>query len=511
LIQFLKVQHPNIAMSGRKTRSLWISTIVFTTIFAVLFAFRLDLPNLWFARPRSFSAAAIGTRPQRDSWMNILQKDRKIGYSHTRFFEHDGHLRLDETVFMRVNTMGMVQDVHLQTRGRLNSDFTLADFDFEINSGLFRFTVSGSVSGAALSIETTGGEDRRRFNVPFKAKPYLLAGVVDAVASTRLRPGDKFAFEIFDPATMGQETVDVEVIGPETIDVMDRKQPATKIAVNFKGASQMAWIGPDGEILREKGLLGIQLEKTTRQEALQGLALQPSDDLTQTASVASNQVLAHPARLSSLAVELSGISFDTLNLQGGRQIFKPPRLTVEKEDLSQLPSTLQQTQLSNLEKAFLQPSPFIESDHAKIKDLVADIVGPGQDRPPLETVRKLLDWVYRHIEKRPVISLPDALSTLENRMGDCNEHAVLFAALSRAAGIPCRVEAGLIYLKGRFYYHAWNLVYVGRWVTVDSVFGQLPADVSHIRLVSGSAHQQLDLMRTIGSLQLKIVATEPIL
>jgi hypothetical protein len=500
-----------MAMSGRKTRSLWISTIVFTTIFGVLFALRLDLPNLWFDRPKSFSAAAIGVRPRRDSWMNIFRKDHKIGYSHSRFFEHNGHLQLDETVFMRVNTMGMVQDIHVQTRGRLNSDFTLADFEFEINSGPFGFTVSGLVSGAALSIETTSGEDRRRFNVPFKGKPYLLAGLVDAVASTQLRPGDKFAFEIFDPATLGQETIDVEVIGQEAVEVMNRKQPATKIAFNFKGVSQMAWIGPDGEILREKGLLGIQLEKTTRQDALQGLALQPGDDLTQTASVASNLILAHADRLSTLSVELSGISFDTLNLEGGRQIFEAPRLTVEKEELSQLPSTLEQRQLSNLEKAFLQPSPFIESDNAKIKDLADDIVGPGRDRSPLETVRKLMDWVYRHIEKRPVISMPDALSTLENRVGDCNEHAVLFAALSRAAGIPCRVEAGLVYLKGRFYYHAWNLVYVGRWITVDAVFGQLPADVSHIRLVSGSPNQQLDLMGTIGRLQLKIVATEPIL
>jgi transglutaminase-like putative cysteine protease len=111
--------------------------------------------------------------------------------------------------------------------------------------------------------------------------------------------------------------------------------------------------------------------------------------------------------------------------------------------------------------------------------------------------------VYRNIEKRPVLSLPDALSTLENRMGDCNEHAVLMAALARAAGIPCRVEAGLVYLKGRFYYHAWNLVYVGRWITVDSLFGQLPADVGHIRFITGT-QQQIDIMGIIGKVQINI-------
>ena len=120
-------------------------------------------------------------------------------------------------------------------------------------------------------------------------------------------------------------------------------------------------------------------------------------------------------------------------------------------------------------------------------------------------MRKLVEWVHKNIDKRPVLSLPDALSTLENRVGDCNEHAVLLAALARAVGIPCRVEAGLVYLNGRFYYHAWNLLYLGRWITVDAVYDQVPADVSHIRFVTGSPSQQLDLMGIIGKLKLRVI------
>jgi transglutaminase-like putative cysteine protease len=90
-------------------------------------------------------------------------------------------------------------------------------------------------------------------------------------------------------------------------------------------------------------------------------------------------------------------------------------------------------------------------------------------------------------------------------MGDCNEHAMLLAALARAAGIPARVEAGLVYMKGRFYYHAWNLLFLGRWVTADAVFGQLPADVTHLRLVTGSMQQQLDLAAVIGNITIDVI------
>ena len=82
---------------------------------------------------------------------------------------------------------------------------------------------------------------------------------------------------------------------------------------------------------------------------------------------------------------------------------------------------------------------------------------------------------------------------------------VLIAALARAAGIPAQVEAGLVYQNGRFYYHAWNVLYLGAWITADSVMGQLPADVTHIRFVRG-AESQIDLMGIIGKVRIEILS-----
>ena len=93
--------------------------------------------------------------------------------------------------------------------------------------------------------------------------------------------------------------------------------------------------------------------------------------------------------------------------------------------------------------------------------------------------------------------------------GDCNEHAVLLAALARAAGIPAEVEAGLVYLRGRFYYHAWNVLYIGKWVTADAVLGQMPADATHIRFVRGSTERQADLLGLMGRLRLEILEASP--
>ena len=96
------------------------------------------------------------------------------------------------------------------------------------------------------------------------------------------------------------------------------------------------------------------------------------------------------------------------------------------------------------------------------------------------------------------------LKCIQNDIQDAFQNQKM-AALARAAGIPTRVEAGLVYLRGRFYYHAWNLVYLGRWVSVDTLFGQVPADVTHIRLVTGSQQQQLDLIGLIGNVKIDVI------
>ena len=326
-----------------------------------------------------------------------------------------------------------------------------------------------------------------------------------AVAATEMQPGDKYVFNIFDPSSMGQAEVIAEVIGQENIDIRGRNQPATKVSLNFKGVSQLAWIGKEGDILKEKGFLGIRLIKTERKDALDGLAIESSQDLTKIASVAANMTLDNIEALEVLKVKIQGISSEKLQLRGGRQTFNKQVLTVKKEALTNLASELRAENLGALEKIFLKPGPFIQSDNQRIRDQVREILKDKPDASPLTRARMLLDWVHTHIKKRPVLSLPDALSTLENRVGDCNEHAVLLAALARAAGIPTRIEAGLVYIKGRFYYHAWNLMYLGKWITADSLFGQLPADVSHLRFATGSPEQQLDLMGIIGKVQLTII------
>lgn len=482
-------------------KPFWILLCLFGIIFAILFSFQLGVFNKFNSVSEEFASFTIERVPEKDSWMNILQNGRKIGSSHTFISKTAKGYLLKETLYIRLKTMGLNQDLILKTSGKLNKDFTLSSFDFEISSGRFHFSAQGSVSGNILSVKTHNFDSTKDFHTKIKEKLYASSGIVNAAYASGMKAGDDFTLYAFDPVSMSSEPVRIKVVGKESILNMGIQKKSMKVAIQYQGATQLAWIGEDGEVIREKGLLGFSLEKTTRKDALFGLLDESSQDLTEIASVKSNIIFDNPLKLEKIKVEISGINIKNVHLENGRQVLIDNVLVIQKEDLAKLPDVI--TNMNTIPDRFVKPEPFIESDHPKILSLVEKIV--TADDTPLEKANKLMTWVHKNIEKRPVLSLPDALATLMNKVGDCNEHAVLLTALARAAGIPARIEAGLVYLNGRFYYHAWNLLYIGKWITADSTLGQLPVDVTHIRFLSGTMKQQLDIMNVIGKVKLNIL------
>lgn len=493
-------------MALQHNKTFLVSGLLCSLLFAVLLLVRAGIVSMPGGPGPAAPLMPAGPLKAGERWMNILQGDRRIGTTYSRLEPVEDGYRLIEKVTMRINTMGLVQDLVLDSSGWLNPDLTLDRFTFAMHSGLFAFMAQGHVEDNHLVCQIQSGGDERHLRVPLEAPPYLPAGIFPAMVKAGLAPGDRRVFHIFDPSTMAQEKITLAMQGREMLQLGNREVEALKVSLEFKGISQDAWLDENGQVLMEKGLLGIRQERVAREEALFGQPLTASGDLTRLAAVVPDRELPDPATLSRLTLALEAVDLERYPLGEGRQYLEGNRLTLVREDLSGLPATLAKAHLSPTIAADLLPSVFVQSDHPKIQALAAQLVAPGG--APLANLRRMVDWMQTNIEKRPVLSLPDALTTLDKRMGDCNEHAVLMAALARAAGYPAQVEAGLVYQDGRFFYHAWNRIYIGRWITVDALFGQIPADVTHIRFARGSAHEQLDILPLLGKLQIRVLEVE---
>ncbi len=223
--------------------------------------------------------------------------------------------------------------------------------------------------------------------------------------------------------------------------------------------------------------------------------------------------LTRPGQLEKLSLRVKGVDV-------ARVMNSPPIQSVEgdvvstwRPDWATLPDVpIQETDPELAE--YLSATPFLPIQDLRIVEQANSVVA-GIGKRKL-AVKALVDWVHGYLVKAPTVGVPNALEVLEVGQGDCNEHTALFVGLARAAGIPARIAAGVVYSTrimpgGSFYYHAWPEVYLGPdggWIPVDPTLGQYPADPTHIKLVEGDLARQIEIMGVLGQLGFELVASE---
>lgn len=442
-----------------------------------------------------------------EEWLGVYAQDQKAGYTRTtRRRGPDGvGWRVEMESVLRMSLMGSDQQIAFTVEAALDDALTLEAFDFEVEAGPAEISGRGVVEGSgpdlqlALTVDSGGSQTTRR--VALSRPPVLQATLGPQIGQRDLKPGDSFTVAVFDPLTQTEQAMEIEVVGPEPVEALGHTLEATHIRQRLGGLVLDAWLDPSGDILKQQLAMGLLAVRETEAQARWGVAFgpRPPVDLMSHTMV---QVAGMPDDVATrprLALALGGISFAGLDLDGDRQRFDPASgaLVIERESgFKGLPRPV-----SEGFDDTLAASALIQSDHPEIQRRAAAIVGDAPDT--VVAARRILAWARRNIRQDRVIGVPSALEVLQTEVGDCNEHSALFAALARAAGVPTRTVAGLVWADGQFGYHAWNEIAAHGpsgpiWLTVDPTWRQLPADVGHLRLVVGDLGRQVELLRAIG-------------
>jgi len=496
-------------------------------------------------RPRTEQLAEAGLRVTPGAtFYAVLQQGTQIGFASTTIDTAGAEITVEDYLVADLPVAGTLHRASARTAVRLTRGLRITSFTLNVDAELSPITASGRVLGDTLLLLTVGGiagqpADTQRVRL---SGPILLPSLLPLAVALGERPkvGRTYTLPIFDPASMAPRDVRVSVLA-ESIFVLQDSSVFDAAAARWRGvlpdtvrawrlatengtgaggvastssaSAFSGWVDEQGRVVRATQVLGLALERRPyevayenwkAENARRGTQVAADRDIFEITAISANRPL--KKNIGELRLRLTGVDLGDFDVKGYRQRLRGDTLTITREAPSalrasyQLPDGAKATVMS----VFMDAEPLVESENPVIIALAARLRGTETD--PRIVAERINRWVYDSLQKKITVGIPSALATLRARSGDCNEHTQLYVALARAAGIPARVAAGLAYVDGKFYYHAWPEIWLERWVATDPTFGQFPADASHLRFTIGGLGRQAELLRLMGALKIDVLS-----
>ncbi len=436
-----------------------------------------------------------------DQWLGIYVKSYKIGYTHFTLQKAPKGYDIQETTVMDLKMLGQPKSLSTTTKVKADSRLKLTSFDFFLSTGDQKVKSTGKRTGKTIkiSVEMNG-----------RAGP-IREVTADNFFTTALLHGYMVlgkkipeVFKLYDPSTFTLEDARLVSTRKGKIKYKGKTVTATVYEISYLGYTTRTYVY-SGKIIRDEGALGIV--SVDEPESVATKIQTDQVDLLRLFSVVPEGEV--PPDANYAEIKLSNINPEVLDLSldGQQLVKKGTDYAIIKIEIPDLSNSSHSFDIPDSVRKFTMPDEFLQSDDPRIQEIALGLTGDLTD--PIQKVERIKDWVYRYIEKKPTVTIPSAVEVLESRRGDCNEHAVLFGAVARAAGLPTRIVVGLIYANGAYFYHAWNAVWIGdRWVFVDPIFNEFPASARHIMLKTGGIDKQTEIISIVGRIRIKILDFE---
>jgi len=444
---------------------------------------------------------------------------QQMGYSSTTIDTLPSALRVETVFVLDVPALGKLHRTTARSTTMLSRALRLQSVVASFDGDIGRFETHGRVLGdTVFSVAIVSGQDSQMTRIPLKGPVTLPALLPLRLAfGGELQSGRSYTARLFDPLLVTGRDVTARVSAETTLVVSDSADidsttmtwvpehfdtvRAFRIDQEANGVTTHSWIDAQGRIVLTASEPGFSMERAAFEIVYENFKHRD------TARVARSSTAPGADAIVPLTALAAGVQASPTPRQRLR-LLRNERDTVEIVQASAIQAGAAAYRLPSQDTAlarWLAPEPLIQSHDPRIAAQGRLII--GRERSPGRVAELLTHWVSRSLQRATSIepSAPSAVKVLETRRGDCNEAATLFVALARGAGLPARTVAGLIYLNGRFYYHAWAEVFLSAWTAVDPTFDQLPADASRLPIVTGGLARQVELVPLIGRLQLEVL------
>jgi len=457
--------------------------------------------------PASLPAATIPqitAPPFGERWFSVNLGDERVGFAHMNIQPREGGYQISSDSSVKMVVMGFSREASSKESYLVGPDLTLKSFAVEQRIDGSPLQVKGEVNpkGIKVVVESAGGRKERTLNTKGPVYPPQALNLYPLLRGAA--PGKKYRVSILDVEAVKVKEVKVEVVGQESL---PNGIPTTHLKNDlFTMVDNDIWVDLKGntikESVREDLVVTLAEEEQRAKSILTDEVLAKKDMVLDFSLIKVAPPITGADRLKKLVVDFAGIPQALPLLQGPRQ--QGVRLADGKVRFTMpAPTEAQVAQVATgaTGAADLEPSARIPSDDPAIIAQKQAILGKQKD--PTLAAKLLVAWVAKEV-KGTVTDSQSPLETLKNRDGNCQSHARLYAALARAAQIPTRFVSGIVYAPGQgFLYHSWAESYLGQtWLPVDPTFGEVPANLTHIKLVEGDTPDDMgQLAAVIGRLR----------
>jgi len=497
------------------TRKRWV--------IAILIAWALSLG--WLVKREVFRptgarlAEAALAVPPGALFYRLDVGDQQVGYSSTTIDTLSTAIRVENVFVLDVPALGALHRTSARSVTMLSRSLRVQSVDATFDGDLGQFAAHGRVFGdTVLSVAIVSAGDSQMTRIPLQGPITLPALLPLRLAfGGELKSGRSYTARLFDPLLLTGRDVTARVAAESTLVVSDSADldsttmtwvpehydtvRAFRIDHDAPGVPTRSWIDAQGRIVAATTEPGFDMVRAAFEIVYENFRHR---DTARVARASSAPALGEIVPLTALA---AGVKNDPVPRPRLR-VRKNGRDTLDIRQAGAVEANAAPYRLPARDTAlarWLTPEPLIQNYDPRIAAQAREII--QRERSPARVAALLTHWVHSSVRRAipHAGSAPSAVKVLENPSGDCNEFTTLYVALARSAGLPARTVSGLLYVNGRFYYHAWPEIYLNDWIAVDPMFDQFPADAAHLRIAVGGLARQVELIPLIGRLKLEVL------
>jgi hypothetical protein len=460
-------------------------------------------------------AAAVDSVPSSaygSFWYVLNVLGSRGGYSQQtlRRVERDGqtYVEASDRTTIRVQLGAQALTATREELRRYDSELRLVALEHQSDQFGRKLRLTAERRGDKLHLtrEAPDGETTRELDLPDDFGLELIP--LQALGEGKLGPGWKAEFSTFDTELESLDTIEMAVV-----ERVDDPQPGWKLSSRSKQlqVASVSVVSDSGILLRQDvpDVMNLSMQLVTEEEALKEVS-----PLLLAGDVPVARDLGDPETLGELRLRVSaptGSAAELFAVTDRQQTAAEDHQAIITVQAATAPAEPVLLPVTAAELApFVASSDTAQSDSPDLRARAREILGGETDA--WRAVGKLRQWVHGSLRKvssepRPI----SATEVLREMAGDCTEHSILMAALCQASGIPVKLVAGLAYTGKAFYYHAWNAVWVGRWVEVDATWNEELVDAGHLQVAASAldsaslSRLSLAAGRTLGSLRIEVL------